>query len=257
MNKCWGWLFMAVPIGSVGLFAISPSMKWWWPPAISSYGPNIDYFYWLITVITTIAFVVTEILLACFVLRYRSDTPGRASSVAHSTALEIAWTLAPTAILVWLGIYQIGLWMEIKVPERFPKVAPIAEVTGRQFEWRIRYAGPDGTLGRLGEPAGLDDVRVLNDFHVPKGEPIRIILRSDDVLHSFFVPNIRLKQDAVPGMEIPVWFDANVAGEYDLVCAELCGWGHYKMRGRLVVQERSAFEQWLRDQREIQEASVR
>lgn len=257
MNKAWGLLYGAISAACIVLFLVSPAKGWWWPPAISSYGPNIDYFFWLITAITTVAFVVTEGLLAWFVFKYRSDVPGRASPVAHNTVLEIVWTLAPAAILVWLGLYQIGIWMDIKVPSRFPAVAPIAEVTGRQFEWRIRYAGPDGKLGRIGEAAGLDDIRVLNDFHVPRGEPIRIILRSDDVLHSFFVPNIRIKQDAVPGMEIPVWFDASEDGTYDLVCAELCGWGHYKMRGRLVVEDRPTFERWLASQREIQEASAR
>jgi len=118
-------------------------------------------------------------------------------------------------------------------------MAPLAEVTGRQFEWRIRYAGKDGVLGNE------DDVSIANDLHVPVNEEVVLKIKSQDVLHSFFLPNLRLKQDVVPGMKQHVWFKANRTGVFDIVCAELCGWGHYKMRGRLTVESRDDFNRWL------------
>ena len=99
------------------------------------------------------------------------------------------------------------------------------EVTGRQFEWRLRYPGPDGSFDTP------DDLFSVNELHVPVNEDILVQLKSADVLHDFFLPNLRVKQDAVPGMKIPVWFRATEEGVFDLVCAELCGWGHYKMKG--------------------------
>jgi cytochrome c oxidase subunit 2 len=120
-----------------------------------------------------------------------------------------------------------------------PAAPPIAEVTGRQFEWRVRYAGVDQVLGTR------DDVFTVNDLHVPKGEDVVIIIKSQDVLHSFFLPNLRVKQDVVPGMKQAVWFRALEEGSFDIVCAELCGWGHYKMKGRITVEDRSVFDQYL------------
>jgi cytochrome c oxidase subunit 2 len=116
---------------------------------------------------------------------------------------------------------------------------PIAEITGRQFEWRIRYAGQDGKVGTE------DDVELVNDLHLPVNEEIVLSIKSMDVLHSFFLPNLRVKQDVVPGMKQFVWFRATRTGVYDIVCAELCGWGHYKMRGRVTFESREQFDRWL------------
>jgi cytochrome c oxidase subunit 2 len=125
----------------------------------------------------------------------------------------------------------------------------LALVTGRQFEWRIRYAGPDRELGTH------DDVFLVNDLHLPANEEVVLQIESQDVLHSFFLPNLRLKQDVVPGMKQFVWFKANRTGVFDVVCAELCGWGHYKMRGRLTLESRESFDRWLADQYQEQERS--
>src|SRR5205085_1750534 len=110
-----------------------------------------------------------------------------------------------------------------------------------QFEWRLRYPGEDGIIGTK------DDVLDVNELHVPLGEETLVALKSMDVLHSFFLPNMRVKQDAVPGMKIPVWFRPVREGEYDIPCAELCGWGHYKMKGRLTVESRQQYEKYLAD----------
>jgi cytochrome c oxidase subunit 2 len=244
-------LFLSVPVLGCLLFAVSPALGWWWPDAISTYGPELDYFFWLILAITGVTFVVTEVLLGVFMLKYTSDTPGRADNTSHSTSMEMAWTVGTIIILLWLGIYQIGIWNKVKVPSQFPEDVQnaefLCEVTGRQFEWRFRYPGADGKFGTI------DDIHTVNDFHFPVNRPVKIWLKSDDVLHSFFLPDLRIKQDAVPGKVIPVWFNATKTGTYDLVCAELCGWGHYKMRGRIVIETQAEFEQWLEHTRLAQE----
>jgi cytochrome c oxidase subunit 2 len=136
-------------------------------------------------------------------------------------------------------------------------------VTGRQFFWVVRYPGPDGLFGRtapdlittentLGldkaDGAAADDVVLLNELHLPAGRPARVLLRSTDVIHSFFVPEMRVKQNAVPGMNIAVWFTPTRPGQYEIACNQICGLGHYRMRGFLHVEERAAFEAWLREQ---------
>ncbi len=149
----------------------------------------------------------------------------------------------PRAGLVFIAIFKMNAWADAKL--RRPELAngqlkpPIAEVTGRQFEWRIRYAGEDGIIGTP------DDVQTVNDLHLPVNEEIVLKITSADVLHSFFLPNLRLKQDVVPGMQQFVWFRANKTGTYDIVCAELCGWGHYKMRGRVRIESRADFDRWM------------
>jgi cytochrome c oxidase subunit 2 len=143
----------------------------------------------------------------------------------------------------------MGTWADIKFRSAQPKVQPLAEVTARQFQWMIRYPGPDRKLGTL------DDLHTVNDLRFVKDTPTVIYLKSQDVLHSFFLPQFRIKQDAVPGLTIPVWFDADTATAqtqtgrpYELACAELCGWGHYKMRGTVTVYEtQDQFDAWMND----------
>ena len=128
-------------------------------------------------------------------------------------------------------------------------MSPTVEVVARQFEWRLRYPGRDNMLGTR------DDLFLTNDLHLPVDEDILIQLKSMDVLHSFFLPNFRIKQDAVPGMKIPVWFKATETGAFDIVCAELCGWGHYKMKGRVTIESRADFDRWLEETYARQEAT--
>jgi cytochrome c oxidase subunit 2 len=138
----------------------------------------------------------------------------------------------------------------------------VVEVTGEQFTWNVRYPGPDGVFGRTvpalisqenaigldpADVAGADDIQDLALIHVPVNRAVLIKLRSKDVLHSFYLPNHRIKQDAVPGMTIDVWFTPTREGEFELACAELCGFGHYQMRGFLNVVSESEFDQWLAD----------
>ena len=116
------------------------------------------------------------------------------------------------------------------------------KITGRQFNWDVRYPGADGELHTLD-----DIVRADGDIHFPSGEEVLLMIKSADVLHSFFLPNLRMKQDVVPGMEQYMWFKARETGRFDIVCAELCGWGHYKMKGRATFEPRSEFDAWLEE----------
>lgn len=207
----------------------------------STYGRRIDNLFWMILIITGVVFIGTQVALVYAAYRY-ADRPGRVAEYYHgSQRLEVIWTIIPAAILVFIALYQMGTWAEIKFRNAAPKVQPVAEVVARQFQWTFRYPGPDGRLHTT------DDLRMVNDLHFVKNKQALIHLKSSDVLHSFFLPQLRIKQDAVPGLTIPVWFDADQAGHYELVCAELCGWGHYKMRSNVTVHENQAeYDEWER-----------
>ena len=155
------------------------------------------------------------------------------------------FTRCPTLCLLFIAFSQMGTWADIKFRGNMPEEAPIAHVWASQFDWMIQYPGADGQFGTW------DDVEVNHLFKVPGGENVVFTLHSRDVLHSFFVPEFRLKQDAVPGMAIPVWFNVepeHTGNTYDLICAELCGWGHYKMAGRVEVVSREEFDAWIVEQ---------
>jgi cytochrome c oxidase subunit 2 len=244
--RYWSILFALAAIFSVGVFVYSPFAADWWLPnppgsdhVVSAFGREIDSLFVIILWITGIVFIGTQIALVYVAWKY-VDGPGRVATYFHgSQRLEVVWTIIPAAILVFIALYQMGTWAEIKFPSAAPKVQPLAEITARQFQWVMRYPGPDG---KLHTP---DDLHTVSDLHFVKNRPTLIHLRSTDVLHSFFLPHLRIKQDAVPGLTIPVWFDADRAGHYELVCAELCGWGHYKMRGNVTVHEtQSEFDEW-------------
>jgi cytochrome c oxidase subunit 2 len=248
VQKFWSLLFLFVPVFSIAIFVIAPSRGWWLPENVSTFGGDVDHLFKVILWIVTIAFIGTQAVLV-FALFKWGQHGGKATFVHTHHALELGWTIVPAIILVFIAFYQFNTWIRIKSQKAFPKEAPDAEVLAGQFEWRIRYPGADGQIGTG------DDIISLNNLHVPVNKPFLIRLRSRDVLHSFFLPNLRVKQDAVPGMEIPVWFEPTKEGVYDLLCAELCGWGHYKMRGLLTVESAAAYEQWLKDQHDQQEVS--
>ena len=128
-----------------------------------------------------------------------------------------------------------------------PDIAPLVEVTGRQFNWDFRYPGPDNKLYTID-----DIVRTDGRLYLPVNEDVLLKITSADVLHSFFLPNLRLKQDVIPGMDQSMWFKAKAVGGFDIVCAELCGWGHYKMKGRVYFLPRSKYEEKLEEMRQEQ-----
>ncbi len=259
MKWFWCFFFIFWSVVAVAASALSPAMHWWFPGAAQTpIGRQIDDLFYMILIIVTIAFVGTQVALGYVLLRGARDTeaPGRAQFTHGSHTLEVVWTIVPAVILLFIAIYQLDTWAAYRVKENYPmesRLAPVAEVTARQFEWRIRYPAPGRKFKSLGEVDGWlkhpepGDLYAVNELHVPTGRPPVVIhLRSGDVQHAFFVPILRVKQDAVPGLVIPIIFEVLEPRTYEWVCAELCGWGHYKMKARVVAQPRADYEAYLK-----------
>ncbi len=255
-----GLMIWAVTLASVALFNVHYFSL---PAAISSAAREIDAQFALTLAITGVAFVLAEGLLGFFIIAYR-DRPGRvARYLRGNDALEIGSAVVVGIVFVSLAVMGLRIWKEVHLSGTPAGAMPV-EITGEQFAWNIRYPGPDGRFGRTSpdlfdptanpvgivpdDPAGRDDIVGLNTLTVPAGRPVELHLRSKDVIHSFFMPVLRIKQDMVPGMEIPLWFLAEKPGSYEVACAELCGLGHYRMRGTLQVMDPGAFESWLNEQ---------
>jgi cytochrome c oxidase subunit II len=213
-------------------------MNWLLPESVSTFGPDIDRLYYVILFITGAVFLATELLLVYFLFKYRRREGHKAEYIHGSTKAEIVWTAVPFLIVVGLALLSMGVWERIKDPSVFPTNGYEILLRARQFEWEASYAGADGQLRTA------DDFTVLNRLNVPADRPVVIHLEAEDVLHSFFVYDFRVKQDAVPGMTIPIWFEVPVPGEYTLGCAELCGTGHSSMDGVVVVQSAADFQTW-------------
>lgn len=247
-GRFWTLVFVIVAAAALAACAVAPAYNLWFPgsgEALSTIGSRIDHLFYVILVVIAVVFVGVHIALG-FVLWRGAKQPGEAKAVySHGNqTLEVVWTVIPGVILLALALYQMDVWASFRMREYYPEeMQTIAEVTARQFEWRIRYAAPDKTLEADPHP---DDVYTVNDLRVPVNRPVAISLRTEDVQHAFFVPELRVKQDALPGKRIPVWFEVTKPGTYDLVCAELCGWGHYKMKGRLVALSEEDYAAWLK-----------
>jgi cytochrome c oxidase subunit 2 len=213
----------------------------WLPEDVSTYGPIIDRIFYVIYYVTGATFFIVQGTLLAFLFIYRHREGRRATYTHGNTTLEIAWTIAPAILLIILAVVSRKVWADIK--QNIPPGEVLVQITAKQFNWEIAYPGPDGKLGTD------DDVTQDNDLHVPVGKTVRLILKSRDVIHSFFIPNLRFKQDLVPGHEIPAWFKATKAGKYEIPCAELCGFGHSGMKGWLYVQDAQEYEAWAKENR--------
>ncbi|HKY33859.1 MAG TPA: cytochrome c oxidase subunit II [Candidatus Polarisedimenticolia bacterium] len=213
----------------------------WLPENVSTYGGRVDDIFYLIFYITAISCVLVLLGLVYFIFKYRARQGGRAVSLHGNTTLEILWTIVPAAVFVMLGFMSRAVWSDIRYT--LPETDLRVKVTGSQFNWLMTYPGLDGQLGTQ------DDVTQENLLHAPVNRPVRVVLASKDVIHSFFLPHFRLKQDAVPGREIEVWFEATRTGRYEIPCAELCGFGHSNMKGYLKVDSAEEFETWAREKK--------
>ncbi|HVT28545.1 MAG TPA: cytochrome c oxidase subunit II [Lacipirellulaceae bacterium] len=239
MKHFWALVFLMVPVCGVLTFIIAPHYNVWFPKDISANGHVIDHLFMFILWLTGIIFVATEGALFYFAWKYNARSNPEPVKFSHgSHTLEVVWTILPAVTLLFIAIYQMNAWADAKM--RRPHIPVTAEITGRQFNWDVRYPGKDGVLHTPD-----DIVRTDGDIHFPSGEEVLLIIKSQDVLHSFFLPNIRLKQDVVPGMDQYMWFKVPEPAVVDIVCAELCGWGHYKMQGRATFEPRPAFDEWL------------
>ena len=222
----------------VSLAAIPFWMKL--PDGVSSYAGQIDGMFWLILWITGVIFVIVELLLIFFLWKYRYRE-GRQVVYTHgNNRVEVMWTIVPAVICVVLALMSRRLWADIK--QHMPAGAMPIGIEAEQFAWNIHYPGPDGKLYTA------DDIVTLNQLHIPVGKPVVVTLRSKDVIHSLFLPEFRVKQDAVPGMTTHIWFDGNTVGHWDIACAELCGLGHYRMKGLITVDTQEDFDKWLAEE---------
>ena len=286
MQKWWSLLFGAVLGASFLLFLVSPFVPGWWlPPNVASFGWEIDYLFYVILAFTGFFFVLTEAILVWAMYRYAYRPGQKAVYVEGNHRLEIAWTVVPALILLFIAFAQVKAWEHIKYQSRMPEPDQIVEVMAHQWEWRIRYPAKtedfaanakdspeekkdrQNKVRRWAEAAQFDDLQhIPNDLHVWKGAKVKIFLKTQDVLHSLFLPQLRLKQDALPGKTIPVWFEATDSNahfeagrtvidndpqgrpkEWEIACAELCGGGHYRMKGHLYVhRDRDDYEAWLK-----------
>ncbi len=244
----WSLLFLAVPVMGVATFVLGGMYNIWLPRDVSEHGRVIDGLFMFILWLTGVVFVATEMALFYFAWKYAVGKNAKPVKFTHgSHSLEVVWTILPAVTLLFIAIYQMDAWAAAKM--RPPDMPITCEVTGRQFNWDFRYPGPDNELYTRD-----DIVRTDGNLYLPYGEEVLLKITSADVLHSFFLPNLRLKQDVVPGMDQRMWFKAVENGSFDIVCAELCGWGHYKMKGRIHLLTREKYEQKLEEMRREQES---
>jgi cytochrome c oxidase subunit II len=257
---------MLLALGSVLFHFLSP---WYFTPIASNWHA-IDTTIAITFVVTGIVFVAISLFMAWALIRYRHREGGRAAYQPENKPLEW-WLMVLTAagvaamlgpgLLVWAEVIQV------------PQEAHVVEVVAQQWHWSYRLPGKDGKLGTVhsrfvtdANPFGMnptdvkgaDDVLLASpELHVPLGQPVKMLLRSKDVLHNFSIAQIRVKMDMVPGLVTYVWFTPTRTGSFDLLCEELCGIGHFAMRGRLVVDEPADFRAWLDRQSTFAQVSAR
>jgi cytochrome c oxidase subunit II len=215
-------------------------LSWWLPENVSTYGQDIDYLFNLIYYITGAVFILVAATMIAFLVMYRHREGRRARYIHGNTTVEIVWTVVPTLILVVLTVLSLPAWARIKM--QIPASDLKIEVMAKQFNWIVTYPGPDGKFGTD------DDKTFDNEIHVPVRKPVVLVLKAKDVIHSLFLPNLRFKQDMVPGREIHGWFEATKPGKYEMPCAELCGFGHSGMRGWLYVHTPEEYQTWVKTQ---------
>ncbi len=241
-------VYLSATLGTAAAFAgAETGPVWWLPPDYSTTGHHYDRLFNIVLYETAVAFAAVVIALVYFAIRYRHREGRRAEYDRGDQPKHIMITLA-LAMIVFVAIdmnivHRSNVSIdEIRSGMPDPDDGLVVWVTGEQFNWVVTYPGPDGKFGTI------DDVTLRNEMHVPVNTKVLVRLTSRDVIHAFNVPQLRVKMDAVPGMETRVWFEAKEPVELELACAELCGWGHYMMKGRLVIEPREDFERWLKEQ---------
>jgi len=198
------------------------------PEAASTIARGVDLLYLFLTSVTAFFSVLIFACIFIFAVKYRRNPRNRGPEAVHGNlGLELLWTAVPFVITLIIFTWGASLYMS---DARVPPNASDIYVVGRQWMWKIQH--PEGR-------------REINELHVPIGQPIKLLMASQDVIHSFYIPAFRLKQDVVPGRYATMWFEANKAGEYHLFCAEYCGTQHSGMIGRVVVMEPKEYENWL------------
>ncbi|OGR85330.1 MAG: hypothetical protein A3J74_05365 [Elusimicrobia bacterium RIFCSPHIGHO2_02_FULL_57_9] len=233
------------------------------PLAASTFADDIDFGIRLIHYAMFAIFILWGIFFTYLILRYRRREGVSAQREKSHSALG---SLMPDIIVMvfeiaLIAFYAIPVWSRIKINFPKPEASNQVDIVAEQFAWNIHYPGPDGKFGRrdprlihFSNPIGLDrndaaaqdDIVAANELHMPLGKPTLVRLSSKDVIHSFSVPEFRIKQDAVPGMVIPVWVEPTKAGIYEIACAQLCGFAHSLMRADAIVQSAQDYDAWIK-----------
>ena len=259
-------MLLLVAVGTVWFHFWSP---WWWTEIASNWGyidDTIVITFW----ITGVVFIAVILFMAYCVYRFGYKAGHRSEYWPENKKLE--WWLTGLTTLGVAGMLTPGLivWNDfVSVPDGASEI----EVVGQQWQWTYRFPGKDGKLGTSNiknissdnpfggnpkDPNGKDDVLVEDsELHIPMGKPIKVLLRSIDVLHDFYVPEFRAKMDMVPGAITYFWFTPTRTGTFDILCFELCGVGHHAMRGQVVVESESAFNTWLGEQETFAQTMAR
>lgn len=252
-------------VASVLFHLYSP---WWFSPLASNWGymdTTINITFW----ITGVVYIAILLFVAYCVFRFRHRKGIRAAYEPENNKLELWLTIGTAVAVAALLTPGLIVWYDFVT---VPKDAANVEVVGQQWSWNYRLPGKDGVLGKsdtrnvssdnpLGidtkDPNALDDIVIEADaLHLPVGKPVKMLLRSIDVLHDFYVPQFRAKMDIIPGSVTYFWFIPTRTGTYEALCAELCGVGHHTMRGTVIVDEESAYQAWLKEQQTFQQLSA-
>ncbi|HRP57849.1 cytochrome c oxidase subunit II [Agriterribacter sp.] len=240
-------------------------------PSASDHGEHIDTMMWITLAIIGFVFVVTQVLLFWFAYRYQASEKRKVLYYPHNNKLELLWTAVPAIALTVLVAFGLYYWFKITGDP--PKTAMEVEITGHQFGWEYRYPGKDNVLGRQSyklvdpsknNPLGQDWNDAANhddlhpsEMHLVVNKPVKLIIRSQDVIHDVGLPHFRMKMDAVPGTPTTMWFTPKyttaemkkITGNenfvYEIACDQMCGVGHYSMRGVIVVDTQEEYDAWL------------
>jgi cytochrome c oxidase subunit 2 len=241
--------------------------------AASDHGEKIDLMMYITLAVTGIVFFITQILLFWFAFKYQERDGRKAFYFPHNNKLELIWTTVPAIFLTVLVVFGLKYWF--KMTGEAPKDSVVVEVTGHQFAWEFRYPGADNTLGKkdykltkganslgvdFNDPASKDDIHVPATMHIPVGKPVKLVINAQDVIHDVGLSHFRLKMDAVPGIPTTMWFTPLYTTEemkvrtgnpnfvYEISCDQMCGKGHFSMRGVVVVEKEEDYKKWLATQ---------
>ena len=263
-------------------FDFSKATEWaykdmltFFPENVSTFGGDLDSLFAMIYYWSVGIFLFTYAILIAFMIMYRHKEGRKAYYFHGDNLMEFTWTLLPTFLFAGIGLWSDSAWTQSKYANRVPNPDVEIDVLGYQsgFGWMFRYPGADGKFGAkarnqisVANPFGIDsnDAHGKDDLvitspggtrpvaiHLPVNKNILVNLSSNDVLHSFFLPNFRVKQDALPGQWIKVWFNGTKVGTYEIACAELCGSGHYNMRGQIIIDSPKDYDKWLDEQYKV------
>lgn len=240
-------------------------------PAASDHGEKIDFMMWLTIIVTGIVFLLTQVLLFWFAFKYQYSEKRTSYFFPHNNKLELLWTVVPAIFLTVLVGFGLFYWF--KITGDAPKDSQIVEITGKQFNWMMRYPGKDNVLGRknyrltdassgnaLGvdweDGASHDDIEA-SEMHLVVGKPVQLVINAQDVIHDVGLVHFRLKMDAVPGIPTTLWFTpkyttaqmkeitGNKEFVYEISCDQICGSGHYSMRGVIIVETQDEHDAWM------------